>query len=61
MAQSLTAQQNRDLFNLIDDRHQVRSTLITNQLPVKNWHDYMGDPTTADADIRQVAGKGSSN
>ena len=57
MAQSLTAQQNRDLFNLIDDRHQVRSTLITNQLPVKNWHDYMGDPTTADAILDRLLEK----
>ena len=49
MAPALTPQQYRDLFNLIDDRHQVKSTLITSQLPVKNWHDYIGEPTTADA------------
>jgi DNA replication protein DnaC len=49
MAPALTAQQHRDLFNLIDDRHQIKSTLITSQLPVKNWHDFIGEPTTADA------------
>lgn len=57
MAPSLTAQQNRDLFNLIDDRHQVRPTLITSQLPVKNWHDYIGDPTTADAILDRLLEK----
>lgn len=49
MAPVLTSQQHRDLFNLIDDRHQIKSTLITSQLPVKNWHDYIGEPTAADA------------
>ena len=49
MAPSLTSQQHRHLFNLIDDRHQIKSTLITSQLPVRNWHDYIGEPTTADA------------
>jgi DNA replication protein DnaC len=27
----------------------VRSTLITSQLPIDNWHEYLGDPTLADA------------
>lgn len=49
MAPALTSQQHRDLFNLIDDRHQIKSTIITSQLPVKHWHDYIGEPTTADA------------
>lgn len=49
LAPALTPQQRRDLFNLIEDRHQLKSTLITSQLPVKHWHDYIGEPTTADA------------
>lgn len=49
MAPPLTSQQHRDFFNLIDDRHQLKSTLITSQLPVKNWHDYIAEPTIADA------------
>lgn len=57
MAPSLTAQQNQDLFNLIDDRHQLRSTLITSQLPVKNWYEYIGDPTTADAILDRLLEK----
>jgi len=49
LAPALTPDQRRDLFNLIEDRHQLKSTLITSQLPVKHWHDYIGEPTTADA------------
>lgn len=45
----LSALQRHDLFNLIEDRHQVKSTLITSQLPIKHWHDSIGEPTLADA------------
>jgi DNA replication protein DnaC len=45
----LTPNQRRDFFNLIEDRHQLKSTLLTSQLSVKDWHDYIGEPTTADA------------
>ena len=38
-----------DLLELLDDRVGARSTLITSQLPIENWHDYIGDPTLADA------------
>jgi DNA replication protein DnaC len=39
----------RDLLELLDDRHTHRSTLVTSQLPVDKWHDYLGEPTLADA------------
>jgi DNA replication protein DnaC len=39
----------RDLLEIFDDRHQRQSTLLTSQLPVAQWHDYIGDPTLADA------------
>ena len=45
----LTAEQRRDLLELLDDRHGNRSTLVTSQLPVDHWHDIIGDPTLADA------------
>ena len=38
-----------DLLELLDDRVGARSTLITSQLPIENWHEYIGDPTLADA------------
>lgn len=39
----------RDLLELLDDRHGVRSTLVTSQLPLEQGHDYLGVPTLADA------------
>jgi len=43
------ARERSDLLELLDDRVGLRSTLITSQLPIDNWHDYIGDPTLADA------------
>lgn len=45
----MTDQNRRDLLELLDDRYNHRSTLITSQLPIENWHDYLADPTLADA------------
>ena len=39
----------RDLLELLDDRHQTRSTIATSQLPINHWHETMADPTLADA------------
>lgn len=38
-----------DLLEVLDDRVGTRSTIITSQLPVENWHAYLGEPTLADA------------
>jgi len=45
----LNDEQRRDLLEILDDRFNLRSTLITSQLPLAHWHDYLGDPTLADA------------
>lgn len=45
----LTPVQQRDLLELLDDRHKVRSTIATSQLPLSAWHEAMADPTLADA------------
>ncbi len=39
----------RDLLEILDDRYDKKSTLITSQLPVDQWHAYLGDRTVADA------------
>lgn len=39
----------RDLLEILDDRHNRKSTLVTSQLPIERWHDYLGEPTLADA------------
>lgn len=45
----LTDQTVRDLLDILDDRYQRGSTLITSQLPIEQWHGYLRDPTLADA------------
>jgi len=44
-----TAEQRRDLLEILEDRHGQRSTIVTSQLPVEKWHGMIGDPTLADA------------
>ena len=39
-----TAEQRRDMLELLDDRYGQRSTLVTSQMPVDNWHELIGDP-----------------
>lgn len=39
----------RDLLEILDDRHNRKSTLVTSQLPLEKWHDYIAEPTLADA------------
>ena len=45
----LTADQRRDLMEVIGDRHQRGSTLRATQIPIGPWHDQIGDPTYAAA------------
>lgn len=39
----------KDFLEVIEDRYTTRSTIIASQLPIKDWHAYIGDPTMADA------------
>lgn len=50
----LREQERRDMLEIVEDRHGSRSTIITSQLPVEGWHDYVGDPTIADALLDRV-------
>lgn len=55
----LNAVGRNDLLEVIEQRTGNRSTLITSQLPVDRWHDYLsgGNPTMADAILdRLVSG-----
>lgn len=45
----LAAHERHDLLELIEDRHGLRSTVLTSQLPVSAWHAFLNDPTVADA------------
>jgi DNA replication protein DnaC len=50
----LTAEQRRDLLEIVDDRYDKGSLLITSQIPVDRWHDVIADPTFGDAILDRV-------
>lgn len=39
----------RDLLEILEDRYRSRATVVTSQLPIEHWHEYIGNPTLADA------------
>ena len=45
----LTEIESRELLEVIDDRVGTRSTIIASQLPIREWHATMADPSAADA------------
>ena len=50
----LTTSQRRDLMEIVEDRYQNGSIIITSQLPVDAWHDVIGEPTFADAILDRI-------
>jgi DNA replication protein DnaC len=50
----LTANQRRDLMEIVEDRYGHGATLITSQLPVDKWHEIIGEPTFADAILDRI-------
>jgi DNA replication protein DnaC len=46
---SMSDVERRDLLEILEDRYDRSSTVITTQLPTKTWHEALGDPTIADA------------
>jgi len=50
----LSAEQRRDLLEIVEDRYEKGSLLITSQIPVARWHELIGDPTLGDAILDRV-------
>mgnify|MGYP001325572743 FL=1 len=50
----VSAAERNDLLELLDDRVGTRATLITSQLPVTAWHEWLNDPTLADAILDRI-------
>jgi DNA replication protein DnaC len=44
----LTENERRDFWEICEERYQRRSTILTSQVPVPQWHEQIGDPTLAD-------------
>jgi DNA replication protein DnaC len=50
----LNQEERSDLLEIMDDRVGTKSTIITSQLPVEHWHEYLNDPTLADAILDRI-------
>ena len=50
----LDARERSILMEIIEDRHGLKSIIITSQLPVESWYDAIGDPTVADAILDRI-------
>ncbi|WP_170151150.1 ATP-binding protein [Sulfitobacter guttiformis] len=50
----LTATQRRDCMETVEGRYGRGLTMITSQLPIKAWHDVIGQPTFADAILDRI-------
>lgn len=51
----MSADDATNLFEIIEDRTEINSTIITSQLPVSQWYDYLNTGTVADAILDRVA------
>ncbi len=47
--EKMSLSQRNDILEIMEDRHGFKSTLITSQLPISEWHKAIGDATLADA------------
>ena len=45
----MSAQERRDLLEVVEDRHGLASTIVATQVPIEHWHENIRDPTIADA------------
>jgi DNA replication protein DnaC len=52
--QTLDSQGRAIMMEIVEDRHGKHSTLITSQVPVKEWHDVIGERTVADAILDRI-------
>jgi len=50
----LTDLERRHFLEVLDDRSESRSTILTSQFPVQTWHELIGNPTLADAIVERI-------
>ena len=51
---ALQGQQQTDFLEIIEDRHAKQATIITSQIPVKNWFEIIGEEIIADAILDRI-------
>jgi DNA replication protein DnaC len=50
----LITEQRRDLLEIVEDRYNSGSLIITSQVPIERWYEIVGNPTLADAILDRV-------
>ncbi len=50
----MSENEQRDFLEILEDRHDIHSTIITSQFPIENWHKTLGHPTLADAIMDRI-------
>jgi DNA replication protein DnaC len=50
----LLPEQQRDLLEIVEDRYNTGSIIITSQVPVDRWYELVGSPTLADAILDRI-------
>jgi DNA replication protein DnaC len=53
----LLPQQYQDLYDILDERIESKSTIVTTQLPEQNWSEVIDDPVTCEAITRRIVQK----
>jgi len=51
---TLSDSERRDMLEVIEDRHKVRSTIVVSQIPIDKWHEVIGNPTIADSILDRI-------
>ena len=46
-----------DILEIVEERHERKSLLLSTQMPVANWHELIGEPTVADAILDRILGR----
>jgi DNA replication protein DnaC len=50
----LSSMNRQDLLEIVEDRSQLKSLIITSQLEIGAWHAYLGEPILADAILDRI-------
>lgn len=50
----LLPEQQRDLLEVVEDRYNAGSLIVTSQVPTERWYEIVGNPTLADAILDRI-------
>lgn len=57
LLEPLEMKNRHSILEIVEDRYERKSLLITTQVPIKNWHEMIGDPTLGDAILDRILSK----